>query len=241
MCPSFAYSDILSAVTQTQLISPQEFQRSSLELVLLAMVKLGVNTTYELMTKAGLSVGITSRSLRSLEAAELLTSTAGTRSSQRFAITKAGERELQLFWAWVARQDSPTTFEFAVRVLYLGWLSGDLTAASKYGARAIANLRRRAQKQAAEVADIRQRYPQLWRSEGTKEDQLSAAGLVSLHKLLKNAGDAEVAHAQANALEKAIAELEKLIPASRFVPAGIQEEMFGAQRNVPTVGKRKKL
>jgi DNA-binding PadR family transcriptional regulator len=220
---------------------PKDFERSSLELVLLAMVKLGVNTTYELMTKAGISVGITSRSLRRLEAAELLTSTAGSRGSQRFTITKTGERELQRFWAWVVRQESPIAFEFALRVLYLGWLFGDLTAASKYGRRAVAELRRRAQQQGVEADGIKQRYPQLWRSAGAKEDdQLSVAGLVSVHKLLKNAGDAEVAQAQANTLEKAIAELENLIPASRFVPPALQEEMFGQRQNFPKPEPKRK-
>lgn len=210
----------------------QVFQRSSLELLLLAMVKLGVNTTYDLMTKAGLSVGITSRSLRRLEAAKLLTSSAGTRASQRFAITKLGERELKQFWTWVPRHDSPVTFEFALRVLYLGWLSGDLTAVREYGRWAVAELRRRAQQQAGEVEAITQRYPQLWRSDATGNDQLSVSALVSVHKQLKAIGDAEVAKAQAYALELALAELEKLTPASRLGAAAIQEEMFGRHQNI---------
>lgn len=202
-------------------------QRSSLELLLLAMVKIGVNTTYDLMTKAGLSVGITSRSLRRLEEAQLLSSTAGSRGSQRFAITKVGERELRLFWTSIVYQESPASFEFALRVLYLGWLSGDVPAASKYARHAAAELRRRAQQQATDAEMVRERYPQLWRSENPEEAQLSAAGLVSVHKFLKNACDAAVSRAQADSLENATAELKSLIPANRFVAASIQQDLFG--------------
>jgi DNA-binding PadR family transcriptional regulator len=202
-------------------------QRSSLELLLLALVKLGVNTTYELMTKAGLSVGITSRSLKRLEVAKLLTSSAGTRASQRFEITRLGERELKQFWAWVPRHDSPVNFEFALRVLYLGWLSGNPSVVRDYGEWAVAELGRRAEQHRAEADAITKRYPQLLRSNGTENSELSVSALVSVHKQLKTIGDAEVARAQAHALELAMSELEKLTPASHLGAAPIQEEMFG--------------
>jgi DNA-binding PadR family transcriptional regulator len=205
-------------------------QRSSLELLLLALVKLGVGTTYELMTKAGLSVGITSRSLKKLEAAKLLTSSAGTRASQRFEITKSGERELKKFSPSGSPQDSPVTFEFALRVLYLGWLSGNLPAATTYGGWAIDELHRRAQQLMVEAAGIKQRYPQLWRSDGPGNDQISASALASVHKQLKTITDAEVAKAQARALEIAIKELHDLPPAKRVGAATIQEEMCGSSK-----------
>ena len=210
----------------------EPLQFSGLELVLLAMVKIGVSTTYDLMTKAGLSVGITGRSLKRLESAKLLTSTAGSRGSQRFELTRLGERELLRFWDSVVRQESPVSFEFAIRVLYLGWLFGDIPSATRYTARAVVELRRRAQQQSGEADAIRERYPQLWGSGRSGEDQLSTAGLVSVHKFLKHSSNAEVARAQAAALENATAELEKLIPASGFRGASIQEEMFGQRQNI---------
>jgi DNA-binding PadR family transcriptional regulator len=218
----------------------QPSQRSSLELLLLALVKLGVNTTYELMTKAGLSVGITSRSLRRLEAAKLLISSAGTRSSQRFEITKSGERELKKFSPSGPHQDSPVTFEFVLRVLYLGWLSGNLSAAATYGGWAIDELHRRAQQQIVEAAGIKQRYPQLWRSDGPGNDQLSTSALASVHKQLKIIADAEVTEAQARALEIAIRELHDLPQASRVGAAAIQEEMFGRHPDVTTPEPKRK-
>jgi DNA-binding PadR family transcriptional regulator len=211
---------------------PKNLELSSLELLLLAMVKLGVSTTYDLMTKAGLSVGITSRSLRRLEEAELLSSTAGSRGSQRFTITKIGERELRRFWNSIVHQESPASFEFALRVLYLGWLSGDVPAATKYATHAAAELRRRAQQQATEAEMVRERYPQVWMGEHPGMPELSAAGLVSVHKFLKNSCDAAVSRAQADSLEKATAELNRLIPASRFVGASIQQELFGRGQEI---------
>src|ERR1035441_2088409 len=68
---------------------------SPLQIQLLVFVKLGLATPYDLITQAGLSVGLTSPALKRLEEAGLLASTPGSRRSMRYALTEKGEKQLK--------------------------------------------------------------------------------------------------------------------------------------------------
>src|ERR1022692_1822293 len=68
---------------------------SPLQIQLLVFVKLGLATPYDLITQAGLSVGLTSPALRRLEEFGLVESTPGSRNSMRYALTKKGEEQLK--------------------------------------------------------------------------------------------------------------------------------------------------
>src|ERR1035437_7860359 len=66
-----------------------------LQIFLLVLVEFGLATPYDLLSKAGLGVGLTSPALKRLKEAGLLTSTPGPRNRVRYAITKEGRATLR--------------------------------------------------------------------------------------------------------------------------------------------------
>jgi DNA-binding PadR family transcriptional regulator len=199
---------------------------STLELMLLAMVQRGIPTSYELLTKAGLSVGATSRTLKRLESDGLVKSTSGPRTSQRFALTPKGERYLKQHWEFIEKKAPPISFESALRILYLCWLFGQPNIASIQAKRAVEELRFRAKQQDAHADGIRDRFEFLWQPGNESESESSVSVLGSVYRWLKTTTDATVLRAQADALEKAAGEMEKVIPASRLRGESAQKPLF---------------
>jgi len=199
---------------------------STLELMLLAMVQRGLPTSYELLTKAGLSVGASSRALKRLESDGLLKSTSGPRTSQRFALTQKGETYLKRTWASVAKKASPVTYESALRFLYLAWLFNEPSVAISYAKKAVEELRYRAKRHEIEADDIRNRFAHLWDPASLSESELSVAVLGAVYRWLKTSTDADVTRAQADSLEKAAAEIHRLTPITKLRAEVSQKTMF---------------
>jgi DNA-binding PadR family transcriptional regulator len=99
---------------------------NSLEVLLLVFVSHGQSSTYDLMTHAGMSPGLTGPALKRMKAASLLSST-GSRKVVRYAITKTGERILHdslrsvgIGSWWL---EANTFYESWPRSLFLIWLA----------------------------------------------------------------------------------------------------------------------
>jgi DNA-binding PadR family transcriptional regulator len=98
--------------------------RSTLELLLLTLVRDGIGTPYELKTRADISLGSAVPALARLEKDGLLkTSAPRSRRSRRFEITTKGRRVLKQDWAEHLRS-ATTDVESVLRIAYLSWLNG---------------------------------------------------------------------------------------------------------------------
>lgn len=128
-----------------------------LQMFLLLLVDFGLTTPYDLLSKAGLGVGLTSPALKRLEQAGLLTSTPGPRRRVRYAMTEKGETTLMNsvlkahFWQY----GQTDVFESLPRGIILAWATSDLEEAQKGVARAAGNLLLLARKRKREAEDLR--------------------------------------------------------------------------------------
>jgi DNA-binding PadR family transcriptional regulator len=105
---------------------------TSLELFVLAMVRQGLATPYELKTKAGLSLGSTVPVLARLEKdAFVKASEKGARRSRKFSITAKGTKTLTNGWAEQLATDH-TDLDSILRVASLAWLHGDIMACQDF-------------------------------------------------------------------------------------------------------------
>jgi DNA-binding PadR family transcriptional regulator len=95
--------------------------RSSLELLILALLKQGLSTTYDLQVQAGVSLGASVPALKRLAAAKLVTRKEVGRRLE-FSITREGEKALA---SWTAPQRPPTDMDDLLRAAYLAWITGD--------------------------------------------------------------------------------------------------------------------
>jgi DNA-binding PadR family transcriptional regulator len=105
---------------------------TSLELFVLAMVRQGLATPYELKTKAGLSLGSTVPVLARLEKDALVkASEKGARRSRKFSITAKGTKALTKGWPEQLATDH-TDLDSILRVASLAWLHGDIKACQEF-------------------------------------------------------------------------------------------------------------
>src|SRR5262249_21178420 len=97
---------------------------TALELFILAAVRQGLATPYELNTKAELSVGTSVPVLKRLRKEALLSVERAPRSSLRYSLTSAGARALEE--SWRSLLDSvPTDFQAVLRVAYTVLVVGE--------------------------------------------------------------------------------------------------------------------
>lgn len=116
--------------------------RSSLELLLLALVRDGLGSPYELKSQSELSLGSTIPALDRLEKDGLLSaSKPGARKSRRFTVTPQGQRLLQNEWGEL-QQRSTTDLDSIVRIAYLTWMNGSAAEAATFLEGAAERLRR---------------------------------------------------------------------------------------------------
>ncbi len=103
-----------------------------LDLFVLALVQSGLATTYDLKSKASLSVGSTAPILARLEEDGLIeASKAGIRDVRRFTITKEGKKRLSVGWKELLER-RPTDVDEILRITYLGWAMGSPEIASHF-------------------------------------------------------------------------------------------------------------
>lgn len=100
---------------------------TSLDVLLLSFVTHGLATSYDLMTQAGMPVGLTSQALKRLKRSGLLTGVIGARRSERFSITEKGEEEFRAALisergegrsSWLGRYG---VFDSAPKAWFLEW------------------------------------------------------------------------------------------------------------------------
>jgi DNA-binding PadR family transcriptional regulator len=94
-------------------------KRSSLELLILALLKQGMSTTYDLL-KADLSLGATVPALKRLAAAKLVTRKEVGRRIE-FSVTREGEKALA---SWTAPTRASTDMDDLLRSAFLAWTAG---------------------------------------------------------------------------------------------------------------------
>jgi DNA-binding PadR family transcriptional regulator len=114
---------------------------TSLELFVLAMVRHGLETPYDLKTKAGLSLGSTVPALARLEKDGLVkASEEGARRSRKFSITAKGAKVLAQEWPRHLTSDL-TDLDSILRVAFLAWMHGDGKACQEFLKRSAGSLR----------------------------------------------------------------------------------------------------
>jgi DNA-binding MarR family transcriptional regulator len=101
--------------------------RSSLEFLLLTLIREGLGTPYELKARADISLGSTVPALARLEDAGLIKAcdTPQSRSSRRFTITAEGARTLKNHWREHLKNDA-TDIESVLRIAYLALLNDEI-------------------------------------------------------------------------------------------------------------------
>jgi DNA-binding PadR family transcriptional regulator len=133
---------------------PDETITSDIDLFVLALVQRGLATSYDFKARAGLSVGSSAPVLARLEEAGLIKCTGtGPRKSQRFSITKAGEKSLDTNWQALL-DTRPTDFEAILRITYLAWALGRRDAVAKFVEKASSALRDVAATRRAEASQL---------------------------------------------------------------------------------------
>jgi DNA-binding MarR family transcriptional regulator len=132
---------------------------SPLQIQLLVFVKLGLATPYDLITQAGLSVGLTSPALKRLEEAGLLASTPGSRRSMRYALTEKGEKQLKGALetggplSWLIERSG--TFDSVPRAAILAWATQGREEAARCLDRAREELKFQSQQKQSEADQLR--------------------------------------------------------------------------------------
>jgi DNA-binding PadR family transcriptional regulator len=102
-----------------------------LDLLVLGLVQAGLATTYDLKSKAGLSVGSTAPVLARLEDSGLIEAPKpGVRDSRRFAITKNGKKHLAGWEELLNRR--PSDIDEIIRIAYLAWSLGSPDVSSSF-------------------------------------------------------------------------------------------------------------
>lgn len=107
--------------------------RSSLELLLLTLIRDGLGTPYELKTRADISLGSTVPALARLEDAGLVkaSKTPQSRSIRRFNITVEGARTLKNEWRQQLNS-SPNDIESVLRIAYLALLNDETEECAEF-------------------------------------------------------------------------------------------------------------
>jgi DNA-binding PadR family transcriptional regulator len=93
-------------------------RRTNLEFFVLAAVRAGLDSPYDLHTRADLSVGATIPLLARLEKAGLLQGKIAARRSRQYSLTSKGSRELREGWRGLL-DSVPLEFEAILRIIYI--------------------------------------------------------------------------------------------------------------------------
>jgi DNA-binding PadR family transcriptional regulator len=115
-----------SRAVENALVTSLGRKLNSLEILILVFVKFGLASTYDFISQAGMSAGLTGPPLKRMTSAGLLEAETGTRRVIRYRLTDAGERALHSSLAngkaqnWWLEENS--FFESLPRSMFLTWL-----------------------------------------------------------------------------------------------------------------------
>lgn len=192
-----------------------------LQIFLLVLVKFGLTTPYDLLSKARLGAGLTSPALKRLEKAGLLSSTPGPRNRLRYVITDEGEDALRgnlmrgqtHYW----RYGKTDTFESLPRGIVLAWLQAGTEEASHGVSRAANKLVALSHSKEREATELRGFMNSLKADIASKDPATDEGMLIATaYQWIKAESDAALFRLQAEAIEKIIPLLEDLPPAPRI-------------------------
>lgn len=183
-----------------------------LQAFLLVLVEFGLATPYDMLTKVGLGVGLTSPALKRLNDAGLLTSTPGPRKRISYAITEHGKAVLRdnlaagppPFW----QQGQTDIFESLPRGIILAWLNSGADEARLGVSGAAYNLSVLTRKRQRDAEELRDSMVRL-QAGILPQSPVAAKGLMiaTAYQWLKAECDAALFRLQA----EAIGEIDKLL------------------------------
>jgi DNA-binding PadR family transcriptional regulator len=186
----------------------ESHELKSHEVLLLLFAKFGLSTPYELMSEAGMSVGLTSPALKQMEKEGLLTcSSPGPRNRTVYSITEKGEEKLEMSLSsdlsrqW--RLSKFDTFESAPRAIFLAWANSGVNDALRCVGRATEELENQGRKKQQEADELRdsmlQQNLDLTKGEPGFEKGVLIA---TAYKWMKVSSDAALLKLQAEAISK---------------------------------------
>jgi DNA-binding PadR family transcriptional regulator len=183
-----------------------------LQIFLLVLVEFGLATPYDLLSKAGLGVGLTSPALKRLKEAGLLTSMPGPRNRVRYTITKKGKSALREnlevgpppFW----QQGQTDVFESLPRGIILAWVHSGSDEARQGVSEAAYKLSVLNRKKQREAEELRASMLRL-QAEIVNLDSAAAKGVLiaTAYQWIKAECDARLFRLEA----EAIGEINKLL------------------------------
>jgi DNA-binding MarR family transcriptional regulator len=191
---------------------------SPLQIQLLIFVKLGLGTPYDLITQAGLSVGLTSPALKRLEEFNLVESTPGSRKSNRYAITKKGEQQLkeaiEVAGPLSFLVERFGTFDSASRAAVLAWATYGRKEAAECVEFARGELNFQSQQKQSEAEQLRAAVLRLKEAPADlfEDDSESRRGILmaTAYRWLKAHADANLLKMQSEAVTSILPLLEQL-------------------------------
>jgi DNA-binding MarR family transcriptional regulator len=191
---------------------------SPLQIQLLVFVKLGLGTPYDLITQAGLSVGLTSPALKRLEEFGLVESTPGSRKSMRYALTKKGEEQLRgaidVAGPLSFLVERSGTFDSASRAAVLAWATYGRKEAAQCVKFARDELQFQSQQKQSEAEQLRGAVLRLKAAPADlfEDDSESRKGflMATAYRWLKAQSDANLLKMQSEAVTSILPLLEQL-------------------------------
>ncbi|MDR3735734.1 MAG: hypothetical protein P4L10_09375, partial [Acidobacteriaceae bacterium] len=202
-----------------------------LHVLLLILVKSGLATSYDLMTSAGMSVGLTSPAFKRLEKEKLLTHSIGPRNRTRYSLTEAGETQLQTvlsagqqdYWGLKRKCD----FESVHRAVLLAWIFSGKEEALRCIAWAEQKMKQQYKKEERNVVALLHEMQHLQRERDLSKDQATSGEDVAItYRWLKAASDAALHKQQAEVMQT-MAGLVEQLPVSLQIPAAELKALKG--------------
>jgi hypothetical protein len=201
---------------RTTVLSKKIGALNSLQAALLTFAKLGLSTSYDLMSQTGLSVGHTLPALKRLQEAGLVSAVPGPRKRMEFVLTSKGEKALQgsltaarsNFW----EIHKGNTFESASRAVFLLWVYFGKEDALRCITWATEELSIQTRKKQREADEILHDLNRLQAINLFGEDPAWHEGLLlgKTYQYLKASSDATLLKMQAVAAEQLASLLDKL-------------------------------
>jgi DNA-binding PadR family transcriptional regulator len=187
---------------------------------LLALVKFGQSTPYDLKNLAGMSVGLTLSPLKRLQEAGLLNCETGSRNKLQYTLTQKGDDELRAALEDGKKQDwwlkDFGIYESLPRAILLAWLSSDLENAA-WLSRAVEDLLHQANSKDVEAERLRRKMERIKMLFPLDEDLREQGQLVATtYHWMKTVADAALLKAQAELVKTLAPVLRDLPPAPRM-------------------------
>jgi DNA-binding PadR family transcriptional regulator len=204
-----------------KVLMPDSEKLNPLQVLLLVFVKFGLSTPYDLMSQAGMSVGLTSPALKRMEKEGLLTCASGPRNRMRYSMTEEGEEKLRASlesgqsrqWR-LGRFD---TFESAPRAIFLAWASSGVDDAHRCVSRAANELERQSHRKQREAEELHGAMLHLNADLFKGEPGFDKGILIAtVYRWMKVASDAALLKLQAEAIGKMSPLLSDLPPAPQI-------------------------